>query len=59
MQNAIKNNLFMGCTESPKRREQLRRTIEQETKEFLAKGNTIKPLKNNLQPIRNNKEPQQ
>jgi len=59
MQNAIKNNLFMGCTESPKRREHLRRTIEQETKEFLAKGNTIKPVKNNLQPLKTNKELQE
>lgn len=56
MQCAHKNNLFMGCTESSKRREKLRRDIEQETQDFLAKGNTIKPLKNNLQPTRNNKE---
>lgn len=58
MQSAHKNNLFMGCTESSKRREKLRRDIEQETQEFLAKGNAIKPLKNNLQPIKTNKEPQ-
>lgn len=56
MQSAHKNNLFMGCTESSKRREKLRRDIEQETQEFLAKGNTIKPLKNNLQPIRKHKD---
>lgn len=56
MQSTHKNNLFIGCTESSKRREKLRRDIEQETKEFLAKGNTIKPVKNNLQPLKTNKE---
>ena len=49
----------MGCTESSKRREKLRCDIEQETKEFLAKGNTIKPVKNNLQPLKTNKELQE
>jgi hypothetical protein len=48
--------LFIGCTESPNRREKLRREIEQETKEFLANGNTIKPVKNNLQHTKPNKK---
>jgi len=56
MLSAPKTELFIGCTESSKRREKLRGDIEQETQEFLAKGNTIKPLKNNLQPIKTQKD---
>ena len=59
MLNAPKTELFIGCTESSKRREKLRRDIEQETQAFLAKGNAIKPVKNNLLPKKMQKEIQE
>lgn len=59
MLSAPKTELFIGCTESSKRREKLRRDIEQETQDFLAKGNVIKALKNSLQPLTMKKETQE
>lgn len=56
MLNTATQTLFIGCTESPNRREKLRREIEQETQEFLANGNAVTVLKNNLQHTNPNKK---